>query len=38
MATETAPHILRERVALAEFRFCRLGNHYYDEIPLYKIL
>jgi hypothetical protein len=29
MATETASHILYDCVALAEFRFRRLGQHFY---------
>jgi hypothetical protein len=29
MATEIASHILYECVALADFRFCRSGKHYY---------
>jgi hypothetical protein len=43
MATETASHILYERVALAEFRFGRLGNLFwlarnYEEISFCKVL
>jgi hypothetical protein len=43
VTTETASHILRERVASADLRFRRLGKHfmeqsYYDDIPLRKIL
>jgi hypothetical protein len=39
VTTETASHILRERVASADLRFRRLGKHfmeqsYYDDIPL----
>jgi hypothetical protein len=34
MATEMALHILCERVALAEFRFCHLGKHFYGTKEL----
>jgi hypothetical protein len=34
MTTETASHILYECMALAEFRFCHLGKHFYGTKQL----
>jgi hypothetical protein len=41
MATDAASHILSECVALAEFKSCHLGEHFYEtnyyEMPSCKI-